>query len=200
MRYYLFLLLTTLLFVSCAKLPVQSVSLLEAVEEEGARMHAINRALLQSMFREKKEMVNQFIAQEYTPAMVENFKSQLPKDTDYKADFALMVQSLMPHINARKDSLLDALDKEQFKLLDQMEKDYTVYRNATGELKRLLTSAVKVDAEKKALFDAAKQVSSNRLDLAGIEGAIDRFIMTGGSVGANMQKLSDTVNRFIKNK
>ena len=198
MRYSISLLLITLLLFSCAKMPVQSVSLLEAVEEEGARMHAINMALLQSMFREKKEMINQFIAQEYTPTMVENFKSQLPKDTDYKADFALMVQSLMPRINARKDSLLNALDAEQFKLLDQMEKDYAVYRNATGELKRLLTSATKIDAEKKAMFDAAKQVSKNRVDLASIEGAIDRFIMTGGSVGANMQKLSDTINSFIK--
>ena len=198
MRYSISLLLMSLLLFSCAKMPVQSVSLLEAVEEEGARMHAINMALLQSMFREKKEMINQFIAQEYTPTMVENFKSQLPKDTDYKADFALMVQSLMPRINARKDSLLNALDAEQFKLLDQMEKDYAVYRNATGELMRLLTSATKIDAEKKAMFDAAKSVSKNRVDLASIEGAIDRFIMTGGSVGANMQKLSDTINSFIK--
>lgn len=198
MRYSISLLLMSLLLFSCAKMPVQSVSLLEAVEEEGARMHAINMALLQSMFREKKEMINQFIAQEYTPTMVENFKSQLPKDTDYKADFALMVQSLMPRINARKDSLLNALDAEQFKLLDQMEKDYAVYRNATGELKRLLTSASKIDAEKKAMFDAAKSVSKNRVDLVSIEGAIDRFIMTGGSVGANMQKLSDTINSFIK--
>ena len=198
MRYYFSTLLLALLFFSCAKMPVQSVSLIEAVEEEGARMHAINMALLQSMFREKKELINQFIAQEYTPAMVENFKSSLPKDTDYKADFALMLQSLMPRINARKDSLLNALDAEQFKLLDQMEMDYAVYRNATGELKRLLTSAAKIDAEKKALFDAAKQVSKNRVDLASIEGAIDKFIMTGGSVGANMQKLSDTINSYIK--
>ena len=93
-------------------MPVQSVSLLEAVEEEGTRMHAINMALLQSMFREKKEMINQFIAQEYTPTMVENFKSQLPKDTDYKADFALMVQSLMPRINASNDFFIRTTDPE----------------------------------------------------------------------------------------
>lgn len=198
MRYLLLPALVCLLFFSCAKIPVQSVSLIEAVETEGARMHSVNLTLLQSMFREKKEMVNLFMEQEYTPALVENFKRQLPANTDYKADFAQMVQSLMPHINARKDSLLNALDAEQFRIMDKMQADYEVYQNAVRELKRLLASAAKIDAEKKALFDTARQVSNNRVDLASIEGAIDRFIASGGAVGSNIQKLNDAVNSFLK--
>ena len=200
MRYLLLPAAICLLLLSCAKIPVQSVSLVEAIEEEGARMHAINTALLQSMFREKKEKINVFMEQEYTPALVENFKRQLPSNTDYKADFAQMVQSLMPHINARKDSLLNALDEEQFRILDKMQTDYAVYQNAVGELKRLLTSAEKIDAEKRALFDTARQVSNNRIDLAGIETALDRFILSGGSVGSNLQKLNNTITALLKNK
>ena len=198
MRYPLTFLLACLVFFSCARIPVQSVSLVEAVETEGARLHGINRALLHSMFREKKELINTFIQQEYTPALVENFKKTLPANTDYKADFAEMVQSLMPHINARKDSLLNALDEEQFKIMDKMENDYAVYQNAVSELKRLLTSAAKVDAERKALFDSARAVSHNRVDLVEIEAALDRFIVSGGHVGSNIQKLSQTVNSFLK--
>lgn len=198
MRYHFFSLLLACLLFSCAKMPVQSVSLIEAVETEGARMHAINTALLQSMFREKKEKINHFIAQEYTPALVQNFKAALPKETDYKADFTEMLQSLVPHINARKDSLLNALDEEQFKLIDKMNEDYAVYQHAVGELKRLLQSAAKIDAEKKALFDTARLVSNNRLDLANIEKALDQFITAGGHVGSNLQKLNSTVNSFIK--
>lgn len=200
MRYLLLPAAICLLLLSCAKIPVQSVSLVEAIEEEGARMHAINTALLQSMFREKKEKINVFMEQEYTPALVENFKRQLPSNTDYKADFAQMVQSLMPHINARKDSLLNALDEEQFRILDKMQTDYAVYQNAVGELKRLLASAAKIDAEKRALFDTARQVSNNRIDLAGIETALDRFILSGGSVGSNLQKLNNTITALLKNK
>ena len=198
MRYLFLPAFVCLLFFSCAKIPVQSVSLIEAVEAEGARMHSINLTLLQSMFREKKELVNIFMEQEYTPALVENFKRQLPANTDYKADFAQMIQSLMPHVNARKDSLLNALDAEQFRIMDKMQADYDVYQNAVRELKRLLTSAAKIDAEKKALFDTARQVSNNRVDLASIEGAIDRFIVSGGTVGSNIQKLNDAVNSFLK--
>ncbi len=198
MRKLLLPALATLFFFSCARIPMQSVSLMEAVETEGARMHSINMALLHSMFREKKEMINTFIENEYTPALVENFKKQLPANADYKTDFAEMVQSLMPHINARKDSLLRALDEEQFKIMDQMQTDYAVYEHAVGELKRLLTSAAKVDAEKKALFDTARMVSNNRVNLTEIEAALDNFIISGGSVGSNIQKLSQTVNSFLK--
>lgn len=198
MRYlFLFAVACALLF-SCARIPVQSVSLIEAVEEEGARMHTINALLLHSMFREKKQMVSQFIEQEYTPALVDNFKKQLPAGTDYKADFAEMVQSLMPHINARKDSLLMALDEEQYRIGEKLDADYAVYQNAVTELKRLLTSAAKIDAEKKALFDTARAVSNNRVDLAGIETALDRFILAGGSVGSNIQKLNAAINSFLK--
>jgi hypothetical protein len=198
MRYLFTMLVVCIVFFSCAKIPVQSVSLIEAVEEEGARMHGINTALLHSMFREKKEKINLFIEQEYTPAIVQNFKAQLPSNTDYKADFAAMLQSLMPRINARKDSLLNALDEEQFRIMDKMDADYAVYQNAIGELKRLLQSATKIDAEKKKLFDTARMVSNNRVDLAGIETAIDRFIIAGGSVGGNIQKLDEAINNFIK--
>jgi len=199
MRYLLFL-FCSLCFLSCARIPVQSVSLIEAVEEEGARMHSINTALLHSMFREKKDMVNQFIQQEYTPALIENFKKSLPAGTDYKADFAEMVQSLMPHINARKDSLLLALDDEQYRIREKLDADYEVYQTAVQELKRLLTSAAKIDTQKKALFDTARAVSHNRVDLAGIEAALNQFILSGGSVGSNIQKLNATVNSFLKNK
>ena len=198
MRYTILIFAIGILFFSCAKIPVQSINLIEAVEEEGARMHGINTALLHSMFREKKEKINQFIELEYTPAIVQNFKAQLPSNTDYKADFAAMLQSLMPRINARKDSLLNALDEEQFRIMDKMDADYAVYQNAIGELKRLLQSATKIDAEKKKLFDTAKMVSSNRVDLAGIENALDRFIMSGGNVGSNIQKLNEAINNFIK--
>lgn len=198
MRYIISTLAVCIVLLSCAKIPVQSISLMEAVEEEGARMHGINTALLHSMFREKKEKINLFIEQEYTPAIVQNFQAQLPANTDYKADFAAMLQSLMPRINARKDSLLNALDEEQLKLMDKMDADYAVYRNAIGELKRLLQSAAKIDAEKKKLFDTARMVSNNRVDLAGIENAIDRFIVSGGSVGSNIQKLNDAISSFTK--
>ena len=198
MRYIIIIFAVGILFFSCAKIPVQSINLIEAVEEEGARMHGINTALLHSMFREKKEKINQFIELEYTPAIVQNFKAQLPSNTDYKADFAAMLQSLMPRINARKDSLLNTLDEEQFRIMDKMDADYAVYQNAISELKRLLQSATKIDAEKKKLFDTAKIISSNRVDLAGIETALDRFIMSGGSVGSNIQKLNEAINNFIK--
>ncbi|HEY1022437.1 MAG: hypothetical protein ACO1NX_10025 [Chitinophagaceae bacterium] len=198
MRKLLLPALACFFFFSCARIPVQSVSLMEAVETEGARMHSINMALLHSMFREKKEMISTFIENEYTPALVENFKKQLPASADYKTDFAEMVQSLIPHINARKDSLLRALDEEQFKIMEQMQTDYAVYQEAVGELKRLLTSAAKIDAEKKALFDTARQITNNRVNLAEIEAALDSFIISGGSVGSNVQKLSQTVNSFLK--
>src|SRR5688572_10723551 len=107
------LVLILFVFTSCARIPVQVVELSDALKDEGERMHELNLALVNKLFFEKRHMINQFIVNEYAPAFLKNFKSILPSDVDYEADFEELVQAAYPRINATRDSLISVLEEQK---------------------------------------------------------------------------------------
>ena len=93
-----------LAMASCAKMPIQAVELSHALKDEGQRMHEMNLALIDYVFNEKKHLIQEFIKTEYTPAVLENFKTLVPASTDFKKDFLDIMQAINPRIDARRDS------------------------------------------------------------------------------------------------
>jgi len=191
--------LSALLFLlaGCARIPVQSVELADALQTEGERMHRLNLALLNNMFNAKKKDVEKFVSEKYAPEMLDDFKQKLPAGTDFKTDFQEMVQAIMPKINARKDSLLNTLETQREKLTDKLNTDYKVFENAASALKKLLESAVKIDQEKAALFGKVKELSKNTLDLGSVENAIDTFIHSAGSAASKINTLHNTLDLIL---
>ncbi|MBN8675612.1 MAG: hypothetical protein J0L56_15885 [Chitinophagales bacterium] len=195
MRY---LLIFCIVLSSCAKIPVQSVELSQALKEEGERMHLLNLALIDKIFQEKRHLVNEFITNEYTPEIVNNFKSLLPPGTDYEADFAEMMQALYPRINARKDSLVSALDEQKAGIIDKLNQDYKVYASAFDELQNLLRSASRLNQKRTEVFQQIKSLTNNRLNLEGIDKALNKFIKDGGNIGDKAVILSNSINSLLK--
>ena len=182
---------------SCATIPPQSISLTDAIIDEGQRMHELNITLLNKMFKEKRERVDLFIENEYTPKFLDEFKSRIPAGVDVEAELPNILKSLIPQINKRRDDMQSALEEQRIKLVTKLEQDYKVYRNATSELKELLKSAVKVTKARQDIFDRAKELTNNRIDLNQVENAIDSFIIDAGNVGENVIKLNDNINSII---
>lgn len=195
MRY---LLIFCIVLSSCAKIPVQSVELSQALKDEGERMHLLNLALIDKVFQEKRHLINEFITNEYTPEIVSNFKSLLPPGTDYEADFADMMQALYPRINARKDSLVTALDEQKSGIIDKLNQDYKVYASAFDELQNLLRSAARLNQKRTEVFQQIKSLTNNRLNLEGIDKALNKFIKDGGNIGDKAVILSNSINSFLK--
>jgi hypothetical protein len=203
MRVLFKLSLLTLLLLGCAKIPVQSVVLADALQVEGERMHKLNLVFLNRIFSAKRETIEKFIKEEYTPKMVADFTNKVNKEfpqTDFKKEFPDLLNALMPHINERRDSLINALELQKEKVVEKLNTDFTVFNNAAFELKRLLESAVKVDKEKQALFNQAKALSNNRIDFNSVEGALDKFIHSSGNVVNNAAALNNVINNLLNNK
>ncbi|HYO21502.1 MAG TPA: hypothetical protein VER36_03785 [Flavisolibacter sp.] len=203
MKNVLTLSLLLLLFSSCAKIPVQSIALAEALQEEGERMHKLNLVFLNRIFLSKRVTIEKFIEEQYTPKAVAEFTSRVSKEfpqTDFKKEFPELMNALLPQINTRRDSLVRELELQKEKVVDKLNTDYKVFNNAASELKKLLESAVKVDKEKQALFNQAKALSNNRIDFNQLEGALDKFILSGGNVGNNIAELNNAVNQLLTNK
>lgn len=183
---------------SCAKIPVQSVNLMDALAEEGHRMHQVNLAFLNSIFKAKKEKVDEFIKTEYSPYYIANFQKNIPKDADVKAELPNIMNAIAPKIAARRDSMQAALEDQRIKLVIKLEQDYKTFESAASELRRLLVSAAQVNKEQQLLFSKTKELSKGTLDLDAVEGSIDRFIKSGSNFSNDISDLNTAINSIIK--
>src|SRR5215203_2393166 len=128
----------------CVKIPVQSVALADAIQTEGERMHNMNVIFLNRIFDAKRESIEKFIKEEYTPVVVANFTTKVTKEfpqTDFKKEFPELLDALLPEINKRRDTLVRALDMQKEKIVEKLNADYKVFDNAVFEMKKLLESA-----------------------------------------------------------
>jgi len=183
---------------ACAKIPVQSIVLADAIKEEGLRMHKINLAMINNIFDSKKKDVNEFIENTYTPAYLENFKKILPVTTDYKKEFNDIFQAALPEINLAKDSLLNALEDQRKKIINKLNEDYKVFENATDELNKLLSSAVNLNASRQDIYNQAKTLSKGKIDISAVESALEKFLQKGGDVSKNIIALDKDMDSIIK--
>ena len=187
-----------LLFSSCAKIPIQSVNLMDALMEEGTRMHQINISFLNGIFKAKKEKVDEFIKTKYTPHFIEELQKNIPPETNMKAELPNILNHITPLISQRRDSMQNALEEQRIKLSAKLETDYRTFSTAATELRMLLVSAAKLDTQRQQLFDRARELTKGSIDFDAIENSIDRFIGSGGNIGNDVSELNNTINSIIK--
>ena len=192
------LLLGSLHLVSCARMPIQAVELSHALKDEGQRMHEMNVMLVEYVFNEKKHLVNEFINNEYSPALIENFKTLLPPGTDVKKDLVEIMQAINPKIEERRDSLLQVLQQQKHAITQKLNTDYAVYGEAFTAMQNLLASAGKLNAQREGVYAKVKALSNNRINLQGIDNALNQFIKGAGTIGEKSVLLASTVQTFLK--
>lgn len=198
MKLPIYILVLTIIFYSCsATIPPQSVTLTDAISEEGKRMHQLNLALLNQMFKEKREGIDSFIKNEYTPEYLEEFKSRIPDSVNVDEELPGILEAVIPEINSRRDMMQSALENQRVKLVTKLETDYKAYEDAALNLRKLLESAVKLDEENKKLYSQVSELSGNKIDLNKVENSINDFILDSGDVSKNILKLNDSINSII---
>lgn len=183
---------------SCAKMPVQALELSQALKDESNRMHEMNTGLVEYIFNEKRRMVSEFISNEYAPAFIRNFTDRLPASTDIRAELPEILQALNPRIDARRDSLLSVLLDQKLMILQKLNDDYKTYTEAYIAIQNLINSAVKVNMQRQSVYDNIKAVSGNRINLQGINNALDNFITGAASVSDKATTLTTSVQTFLK--
>ena len=193
---YLFCLI---IITSCAKLPIQTITLTDAIINEGKRMHELNVSLINKMFNDKREKIDVFIKNEYTPKYLEEFIKRIPDSVDFEEEFPNMIQSIIPQINFRRDMMQNALETQRIKLVTKLNADYKVFEEASTELKKLIESGVKVNEERKMAFEQVNSLTQNKIDLNQIETEIDKFIIKSGDVSRNIIDLNSTINSLLNN-
>ena len=197
MKIKLFFFTLILLIASCAKLPIQSLNLIDAISTEGKRMHQINLSMANKMFNEKRERIDEFIKNEYTPKFIEEFTKKIPTGTDLTNEMPNMMKSIIPKIMERRDAMQSALEINRIKVIEKLDQDYKEYELACRDLRHLLESAIKVDSERKQLLQKTQELTGNKIDFDQIGGQIDKFISNSGDLGQNINSLNDGVNNIL---
>jgi hypothetical protein len=200
-KYSFFLLLLILglgsIIGSCTRIPLQSITLSERIQEEGARMHQLNLLLIQQLFSEKKARVNDFIKNEYTPSIIHKMTSDLDEDLDVKSELPQIMAAALPMINERQYAMQMALDSAKIKIVDQLNADFTKYNMANAEMKKLLESAVKLNEEKKQLLNQSNWFKRKGIDYDQLAELLDRFIYSSGNIGGLIVNLNKDLNKVL---
>jgi len=182
---------------ACTRIPLQSITLSERIQEEGARMHQLNILLIHQLFAEKKARVNDFIKTDYTPSIINEMTRHLDEDLDAKLELPQMMAAALPIINERQYTMQLALDSAKIKIIDQLNTDFAKYNMASSEMKKLLESAVKLNDEKKQLLNQSNWFKKKGIDYEQLADLLDRFVRTSGSVGGLVVNLNKDLNKVL---
>ena len=186
MKYFYVSVFSFFLF-SCASIPSSTVTLTKEVIKEADNMHQLNVSLVNRLFDERKEKINLFIENKYTPTLLKNFEGLLPDSLDYKKELPNILNSIVPIINRKKDSLQSVLDLQRQDILNQLNSNYSDYNKATTSLQNLINSVVKVKTTESDALSAIDQLTGDRINIKKVENTINQSI----------DKTGNTLNKLI---
>lgn len=183
---------------ACTRIPLQTITLSEKIQEEGERMHRLNILLVHQVFAEKKNRVNDFIQKEYTAKIVAKMTDDLDDETDPKSVLPEMMAAALPLITERQYTMQLVLDSAKTKLLDQLNADFKQYQLATTEMKKLLESAVKLNESKKQLLNQSQWLNKKGINYDQLAELLDRFIQSSGNIGGMVGNLNKDLEKILQ--
>ncbi len=176
--YYLGL---SLLLVSCASLPNSTVTLTNEIIKEANDMHALNISLVNQLFEERLQRVNLFVENKYTPALIKKYENLIPENVDYKTELPNIIESIVPVINRKKDSILAILKKQNTSTVDQLNTNFNNYTKATVTLQNLIKSATKVKSIENEALASIEKLTGTTQDVTKVKNSIEHFLNETGN-------------------
>jgi hypothetical protein len=192
-----------LCMLSCAKIPVQSVNLMQQIKDEGQRMHKLNIAYVNMVFESKNAEVDSFMKKEYIPEFLGRIKEGFDaNDTriDMNEHWPEVFPKIVPLVNAVRDSLRNALAMNKGKIVTKLNDDYEFYKQACDAQINLLSSATKLNNSTKQIFNSLLgKATGNKIDLSTLEQKLDGFLHKGEGIAQKILFLNESVQTLTGN-
>ncbi|CAL2104272.1 conserved exported protein of unknown function [Tenacibaculum sp. 190130A14a] len=190
---YILILTSFCILSSCASLPSASTTLTQEVINEANDMHSLNKSLIQRIFDEKKKQVSFFIDKTYTPAIIKKYEALLPDTLNYRKELPNIIQSIIPVIMQKKDSLLGVIDNQEQKLMSQLDNSYTEYSKAASSLQNLINSAVKIKSTEESILNSVDKLTDNKLNFKKIASNLDSILNKSSSFFSKLDTIENTL-------
>ncbi|WP_160131564.1 hypothetical protein [Kordia antarctica] len=181
---------------ACASIPASTVTLSQEVISEADSMHKLNIALVNQLFDERKEKVNDFINNQYIPSFVKNFEAKIPAGVDIKTELPNILKSVMPVISRKRDSLQGLVDAQRTQVITSLNESYTNYQRASSTLQNLISSAVKLKQSETNTLAQIQSLAGTNINVGKIESHLDSLLVKTGS---GFDKLLNVKSAIIGN-
>jgi hypothetical protein len=174
----------SLVMNGCATIPAEAPVLSRQLGSRITAMEKSHLTLLHRFFEQKRDLVDQFLYEEWLPVFAEEFFTHptvahawntivSEDDTAARLEFLLRVgPRLQTKINARRRELIKPLDEIEAVLEEKLRADYNQARAINNSLTSFLTSAAEVAAnqsrylERLGISDAEIGNFINQIDAA----------------------------------
>lgn len=180
--------------VSCASIPASTATLSQQVIEEADAMHKLNLALIQQLFDERKNKIDDFINNQYIPAFTKNFQAKIPAGVDVSADLPNILKSVLPVINKKRDSLHNIIDTERNQMIASLNTSYTSYQQASSTLQNLITSAVKLKASEATALAQVQNLTKTNINIPKIQHHLDSLLIKTGDGFNKLLNIKSAIN------
>lgn len=183
-----------LLTSACVSIPKSTNTLTQQMAEETNNMHNLNISLVQQLFNERKQRLNTFITNKYTPSLIERYKKLLPDTTNYKKELGNIITSIIPVIEAKKDSLNNILNNQEKQIISQLNSNYQKFTRASNSLQNLISSATKINDSEENIIQSIDNITHNKLNLNAIENELDSLLGKTSNIFNKLKPFEKSLN------
>ena len=185
-----------LLLISCASIPASTSTLSKEVIKEANGMHELNLVLIDQLYAERSQRVNDFITYRYTPALLSNYEKLLPAGLDYKEELPNILQSIVPVINKKRDSMQGVLNVEKQTLVKELNANFTTYTTSTAALQGLIDSAVKLkESESNAITALENLTGVSPGTVTNIDARLEKLLSQSGNTIDQLLQLTNSLKK-----
>lgn len=185
-----------LLLISCASIPASTSTLSKEVIKEANGMHELNLVLINQLYAERSQRVNDFITYRYTPALLSNYEKLLPAGLDYKEELPNILQSVVPVINKKRDSMQGVLNVEKQTLVKELNANFTTYTTSTAALQGLIDSAVKLkESESNAITALENLTGVSPGTVTNIDARLEKLLSQSGNTIDQLLQLTNSLKK-----
>lgn len=193
------ILFTAFTTVSCTSLPSSASDLTHEIISESNKRHELNVSLVNQLFDERKNRLNTFINDYYTPKVIENYQKLIPESVNYKEELPNIVKSIIPVINRKRDSLQQTLDKQRQELLLQLNTNAQTYNQATASLQNLIDSYINVQTKEKSVLNMIEKLTKTKdTDIKNLENSFQHLLNEAGNVSDIFLKTKEDIQNVKK--
>jgi len=192
----LMLCLTLLVIVSCASIPASTSTLSKEVIKEADGMHQLTISLVNQLYAEREQRINDFITYKYTPALLKNYQKLLPDSLDYKTELPNILKSIVPVINKKRDSLQGVLSAEQQNIIKQLNANYATYTTSSAALQGLIDSAVKLKTSESNALTALEHLTGvSPGTVSTIDAKLEKLLTDSGTTIDQLLQIANSLKQ-----
>jgi hypothetical protein len=198
LKSFLIFLGAILLFSSCIKIPQASVDLFNQIEVEIDRTHELNLSLVNELFNSKVDQVDQFIQYQYAPKLLENVISDLEEVGAVDSEIIIAsMPIIIEETTKQRNSMQKFLDEQRAAIINQLNKDYMIMKEATTAMNGLIKSSAKINRERERVVQSITDLSGGKIDFTKYEAELDKILFKSGEISKEVEKYAGDANLLI---